>query len=152
MAEKLTSYDPAAGLNSDEAIAVFMAEAFQTNDAGYVAYALGLVARAKGMAQIAVQTGLFREQLYRSFSENGNPNLKMTLAVMNALGIELTAKVPAAVQQPLVADEKTCWTREPGFDVGFLCCAASRNVFWLPHGCVSVGARRLGTVQACRTA
>ena len=96
MAEKLTSYDPAADLNSDEAIAIFMTEAFQTNDAGYVAHALGVVARAKGMAQIAVQTGLSREQLYRSFSENGNPTLKTTLAVMKALGIELTAKVPAA--------------------------------------------------------
>lgn len=96
MAQKLTTYDPAEDLASDEAIAVFMAEAFQTNDASYIAHALGVVARAKGMAQIAVQTGLSREQLYRSFSENGNPTLKTTLAVMKALGIELTTKVPAA--------------------------------------------------------
>lgn len=95
MAEKLTNYDPAADLNSDEAMAIFMAEAFETNDAGYVAHALGVVARAKGMAQIATQTGLSREQLYRSFSENGNPTLKTTLAVMKALGIGLTAKVHA---------------------------------------------------------
>ncbi len=54
-----------------------------------------LRARAKGMAQIADQTGLSREQLYRSFSANGNPTLKTTLAVMKALGLELTAKVPA---------------------------------------------------------
>ena len=73
-----------------------MAQAFETNDAGYVAHALGVVARAKGMAQIAGQTGLSREQLYRSFSENGNPTLKTTLAVMKALGIELTAKVLVA--------------------------------------------------------
>jgi probable addiction module antidote protein len=46
------------------------------------------------MAQIASQTGLSREQLYRSFSEKGNPTLKTTLAVMSALGIELTAKTP----------------------------------------------------------
>ena len=45
-------------MGSDEAIAIFMAEAFQTNDAAYVAYALGVIARAKGMAQIAGQTGL----------------------------------------------------------------------------------------------
>ena len=95
MTEKLTSYDPVADLSSDEAIAIFMAEAFQTNDAGYVAHALGVVARAKGMAQIAGQTGLSREQLYSSFSENGNPTLKTTLAVTKALGIELTARVPA---------------------------------------------------------
>ena len=95
MAEKLTTYDPAEDLSSDEAISVFMAEAFQTGDAGYIAHALGVVARAKGMAQIAGQTGLSREQLYRSFSENGNPTLKTTLAVMQALGIELTARVPS---------------------------------------------------------
>jgi probable addiction module antidote protein len=93
MAKKLTSYDPAEDLGSDEPFAVFMAEAFQTNDAGYIAHSLGVVARAKGMAQIAEQTGLSREQLYRSFSSQGNPTLKTTLAVMEALGIKLTAKV-----------------------------------------------------------
>jgi probable addiction module antidote protein len=92
MGEKLTTYDPAEDLQSDEAIAVFMEEAFKTEDAGYIAHALGVVARAKGMAQIANETGLSREQLYRSFSANGNPTLKTTIAVMKALGIELTAK------------------------------------------------------------
>ena len=74
MDEKLSPYDPAEDLGSDEAIAIFMAEAFQTNDAAYIAHALGVVARAKGMAQIAAQTGLSREQLYRSFSGKGQPN------------------------------------------------------------------------------
>lgn len=96
MAEKLTTYDLAEDLTSDKSMATFMAEALQTNDAAYIAHALGVVARAKGMAQIAGQTGLSREQLYRSFSENGNPTLKTTLAVMKALGIELTAKIPTA--------------------------------------------------------
>jgi probable addiction module antidote protein len=95
MAEKLTAYDPAEDLSSDAAIATFMAEAFATEDASYIAHALGVVARAKGMTQIASETGLSREQLYRSFSENGNPTLKTTIAVMKALGIELTAKVHA---------------------------------------------------------
>jgi probable addiction module antidote protein len=69
-----------------------MAEAFQTNDVGYISHALGVVARAKGMAQIADQTGLSREQLYRSFSAKGNPTLKTTLAVMSALGVQLTTR------------------------------------------------------------
>lgn len=93
MTEKLTTYDPAEDLSSNEAMATFMAEAFETNDTSYIAHALGVVARAKGMAQIAGQTGLSREQLYRSFSENGNPTLKTTLAVMKALGLDLTAKI-----------------------------------------------------------
>ena len=95
MAEKLTPYYPAEDLASDEAVATFMAEAFETDDAGYIAHALGVVARAKGMAQIAEQTGLSREQLYRSFSANGNPTLKTTLAVMRALRLDLTAKIHA---------------------------------------------------------
>ncbi|WP_237154713.1 addiction module antidote protein [Oryzibacter oryziterrae] len=93
MAEQLTPFDPAESLSSDEAIAAFMADAFASEDAGYIAHALGVVARAKGMTQIARDTGLSREQLYRSFSEAGNPTLKTTLAVMKALGIELTARV-----------------------------------------------------------
>ena len=97
MVKKLTPYDPAEDLTTDEAIATFMAEAFQTNDVAYIAHALGVVARAKGMTQIAGQTGLSREQLCRSFSGNGNPTLKTTLAIMKALGIELTTKVPAHV-------------------------------------------------------
>lgn len=95
MTEKLTTYDPAEDLTSNAAVATFMAEAFETEDAGYIAHALGVVARAKGMTQIATETGLSREQLYRSFSENGNPTLKTTIAVMKALGVELTAKAHA---------------------------------------------------------
>jgi probable addiction module antidote protein len=93
MAEKLTTYDPATALVDDNEIAFFMSDALATGDAGYIAKALGVVARAKGMAEIASKTGLSREQLYRSFSENGNPTLKSTLAVMKALGIELAAKM-----------------------------------------------------------
>ena len=92
MADRLTNYDPAEDLASEESIALFMTEALQTQDAAYIAHALGVVARAKGMAQIAAQTGLSREQLYRSFSAGGNPTLKTTLAVMKAMGIQLTAK------------------------------------------------------------
>ncbi|WP_069306176.1 addiction module antidote protein [Methylobrevis pamukkalensis] len=90
-ASKLTTFDPAEVLTSDEVIAAFMTEAFTSEDAGYIAHALGVVARARGMAQIANETGLSREQLYRSFSADGNPTLKTTIAVMKALGIELTA-------------------------------------------------------------
>lgn len=97
MSKKLSVYDPAEDLITERAIAAFMAEAFKTEDAGYIAHALGVVARAKGMSQIASETGLSREQLYRSFSENGNPTLKTTIAVMKALGIELTAKAHSTI-------------------------------------------------------
>jgi probable addiction module antidote protein len=96
MTEKLTSYDPAVALIDDTEIAYFMAEALETGDAAFIAKCIGVVARAKGMSGVASETGLSREQLYRSFSEDGNPTLKSTLAVMKALGIELTAKIPDA--------------------------------------------------------
>jgi probable addiction module antidote protein len=96
MAEKLTTYDPAEDLTSDKGIAYFMSEAFKTQDPTFIAHALGIVARAKGMTQIAKETGLSREQLYRSFSKNGNPSLKSTFAVMKALGIDWTTKIKSA--------------------------------------------------------
>jgi probable addiction module antidote protein len=95
MVRNLTVYDPAEDLGSAEAIAVFLSEAFRTEDAGYIAHALGVVARTKGMAEIAARTGLSRVQLYRSFSPAGNPSLKTVVAVMSALGVELAARPPA---------------------------------------------------------
>jgi len=96
VAEKLTDYDPAHALVDDNEIAAFLADALETGDAAFIAKSLGIVARAKGMAEIAHQTGLSREQLYRSFSADGNPTLKTTLAVMKALGVDLTAKARSA--------------------------------------------------------
>jgi len=92
MIEQFTQFDPATMLETDDDIAVFMADAFETGDTAYIAKALGIVARARGMSEIARETGLSREQLYRSFSERGNPTLKTTLAVMQALGVDMTAK------------------------------------------------------------
>ena len=91
MIVKLTTFDPAEYLETDEDIAVFMSEAFATGDYKHIAHCLGIVARAKGMTNIAKETGLAREQLYKSFSEDGNPTLKNTIAVMKVLGVSLTA-------------------------------------------------------------
>ena len=96
MAEKLTDYDPAIVLKTDEAIEVFLADAFESGDARHIASALGVVARAKGMTKVARATGLAREQLYKSLSETGNPTLETTLAVMKALGFEMTGRRHAA--------------------------------------------------------
>lgn len=92
MTEKLTTYDPAAALVNDEEIAFFLGEALEAGDATYIAQALGVATRARGIAHVAAHTGLSREQLYSSFSENGNLTLRTTLAVVKALGIELTVK------------------------------------------------------------
>jgi probable addiction module antidote protein len=96
MSEKFTDFDPAEHLNSDEAIEVFLEEAFATDDAAYIAHALGVVARAKGMTKVARETGLAREQLYKSLSEAGNPTLETTIAVLKSFGFQLTSKHKAA--------------------------------------------------------
>ncbi|MCK0538879.1 addiction module antidote protein [Alcanivorax quisquiliarum] len=91
-AEKFHTFDAAYYLDSPEELAEFISDALETGDVAYIAHALGVVARAKGMAQMAKETGLSREQLYRSFSETGNPTLKTLLAVTRSLGIDMTAK------------------------------------------------------------
>jgi probable addiction module antidote protein len=75
-----------------EDIEWFLADALRANDAAFVAHCLGVATRSSGMRQIAKETGLSREQLYRSLSAEGNPTLKTVLAVINSLGLELTAK------------------------------------------------------------
>ncbi len=89
---KLYDYNPADALKSDEAIELFLADAFETGDSAYIAKAIGVVARSKGMATIARETGLSREQLYRSLSESGNPTLATTIAVLKAVGFQLSGK------------------------------------------------------------
>lgn len=96
MAEKLTTCDPAAVLVNDEEIAAFMTARFETGDATYVAKALAVVARAKGMTEISLKTGLSREHFYRPFSERRNLTLETTLLVMRALGVEVTTKMHVA--------------------------------------------------------
>ncbi|MGN7291648.1 addiction module antidote protein [Rhizobium sp. SAFR-030] len=96
MNDTFTSFDPADLLKTDEAIEAFLTDAFETDDAAYIARAIGVVARAKGMTAVARETGLAREQLYRSLSESGNPTLETTVAVLKALGLQLTAKPRAA--------------------------------------------------------
>jgi probable addiction module antidote protein len=91
MAEKILAFDAAEFLETEDDIALFLSEALATGDVKHIAHCLGIAARAKGMTSVARETGLAREQLYRSFSEEGNPSLKSTLAVMKALGISLTA-------------------------------------------------------------
>lgn len=98
MTETFSEFDPAEYLTSPEAIAEFVTDALETGDAAYIAKAMGVAARVKGMTELARETGLSREQLYRSFSENGNPTLKTMLAVMKALGVDMAARPHVSAQ------------------------------------------------------
>lgn len=96
MAPKTKPYDAAEFLTDEETIAAYLTDALETGDPRIIAKALGTVARARGgMAQLAEETGLSREALYRALSDTGNPELATILKVIRALGIRLTATVAA---------------------------------------------------------
>lgn len=89
---KTGPFDPAAYLDSEEAIAAYMTEALDSNDPGFIADALGVIARARGMTQVARDAGLSRESLYRALSPDGNPELSTLLRVLAVLGLQLSVR------------------------------------------------------------
>lgn len=92
MAVELTDYDSAEVLNTPERISAYIEAAIEDGDPGLMAHAIGVVARARGMSQIAEETGRSRESLYRALSENGNPQLGTLMAVLKAVGLQLSVK------------------------------------------------------------
>jgi probable addiction module antidote protein len=94
MALKTMPYDAADFLTDEETISACLTDALECDDPKYIAKALGAVARSRGgMAQLARDTGIAREALYRALSDNGNPELGTALKVMHALGVRLTASL-----------------------------------------------------------
>ena len=87
---KAKPFDPAKYLDNDEAIAAYIEEAIDIGDPAFIADALGVVARAKGMGQIAKDAGLSRESLYKALSAGGNPEFGTILKVMKALRLRLS--------------------------------------------------------------
>ncbi len=92
MALKTTIWDAAEYLESPEAIAAYLEAAFEDGDPALIAAALGDVARAMGMTQLASKAGVTREALYKALSPTGDPRLSTFLGVMKALGIKLTPR------------------------------------------------------------
>jgi probable addiction module antidote protein len=91
---KTTAYDVAEHLRTPEDMAAYLDAWFEEapDDAAGIARALGDIARAKGMTQVAKDTGLSRESLYRALSANGNPSFATVLKVARALGVRLHAQ------------------------------------------------------------
>jgi probable addiction module antidote protein len=83
-------FDAAKYLASPQSQTELIADALESGDAAYVAAALGAVARARGMAEVAREAGVTRASLYKALSENGDPQLTTLLGVMKALGLKLT--------------------------------------------------------------
>jgi probable addiction module antidote protein len=83
------SWDAAEHLETEEDMAVYLDAALEDGDPALVVAALGDIARAKGMSQIALETGLGRESLYKALSASGNPEFATILKVVRALGLQL---------------------------------------------------------------
>jgi probable addiction module antidote protein len=86
-------WDPARYLETQEDIVAYLDAALEEEDPALLAAALGDVARAKGMTEIARETGLGRESLYKALSSDGNPELGTILKVVRALGLKLRVTV-----------------------------------------------------------
>jgi probable addiction module antidote protein len=82
-------WDAADYLKTDEDIAYYLEAVFKDGDPALIAAALGDVARAKGMSQVAQAAGLGRESLYKALSKDGNPEFATVLKVLHALGLKL---------------------------------------------------------------
>ena len=90
---KTTPYDVAEHLRTPEEMAAYLDAWLEEapDDAAGIAKALGSIARAKGMTQVAKDAGLSRESLYRALSADGNPSFSTVLKVARALGVKLHA-------------------------------------------------------------
>ena len=87
----VTKFDVADYLATPEDIVAYLEAAFENGDPALIAAALGDVARAKGMTEIARNAGVTRDALYKSLTEHGDPRLSTFLGVMKAMGLRLSA-------------------------------------------------------------
>jgi len=92
---KLKKWDVIDYLKSDKEMALYLEACLEEADPALVIAALGDIARARGMAQLARDTGISREGLYKALSADGNPEFTTVIKVIKALGLKLTAE-PAA--------------------------------------------------------
>ena len=88
---KTRRWDAAEHLKSEADMAAYLEAALEDGDPAVIAAALGDIARAKGMSEIARETGLGRESLYKALSPEGNPEFSTVLKVVRALGLRLHA-------------------------------------------------------------
>ena len=98
MAEKFSRYDTADYLKTEEDMALYLDACIEEDpgDGSLIRTALGTIARAKGMSQLARDTGISREGLYRALSAEGNPEFSTVMKVIRALGVKLHADIAHA--------------------------------------------------------
>lgn len=89
---KLLPFDAARYLTDDDAVAEYLNAVLETGNLDHLLLALGDIARARGMAQVAKDTGLGRESLYKALAPGAKPRFDTVLKVARALGVKLTAQ------------------------------------------------------------
>lgn len=89
----LEDFDPAEYVTSDEAAAAYITQALETSDAAIFAAAIGDIARARGMTEIAKAAGLGQESLYKTLRPNSQPRMETMTGVLGALGVRLVTEV-----------------------------------------------------------
>ena len=89
MNKEFSHYDTADTLKTDEDIVAYLEACAEENDPALMAHALGAIARARNMSQLARDTGLTREGLYKALSGDGNPSLATVMKVAHALGFQV---------------------------------------------------------------
>ncbi|WP_122665046.1 addiction module antidote protein [Pseudomonas viridiflava] len=94
MADTLVPFDMAEILDSDEAINEYLSQVLADGDTDELIRAVGHVAKARGMAQIAKDSGLGRASLYKALAPGAKPRFDTVLKVLNALGIKLVTHRP----------------------------------------------------------
>jgi probable addiction module antidote protein len=87
---KTRRFDAASYLDTEQRQAAYIAAALESGDAEFVRDALGIVARARGMARLAKDAGLNRESLYKALGERGNPEFSTVMRIVRALGLTLS--------------------------------------------------------------
>ncbi|CAM3003566.1 addiction module antidote protein [Pseudomonas plecoglossicida] len=92
MNEKLIPFDMVTLLDSDEAISEYLSQVLADGDTDEIIRALGHIARARGMSQIAAGSSLGRESLYKALTPGAKPRFDTVLKVIRALGIDLSAR------------------------------------------------------------
>ncbi|MBV8603816.1 MAG: putative addiction module antidote protein [Pelomonas sp.] len=90
--EGLPAFDAAPYLDSEEAIASYLTDILEARDAGLLAAALGDIARARGMTDIARQAGITREALYKALRPGSEPRFDTVIRVCAALGVRLVVQ------------------------------------------------------------
>lgn len=90
MSQEFTTYDTSEYLETEQDMIAYLNAAAEYNDPILLQVALGNVAKARGMSQIAKETGLGRESLYKSLSKDGNPSYATILKVLKALGARIS--------------------------------------------------------------